>query len=578
MRYQRPPHLTVRAGIHYFRMSVPGHLRGRVGRREFKVSLKTRDPLQARVSCRRLSTYFEKVIDTVAKNPTLTKKDIDQMVRRHFEVLVDDANEMRHMARVFIPGSPPKPLPGFNVKEEVLGAQRHLVALREEIKTYASEQTRATAKRLLEGTKFSSVSLASDEFSNLCDGVLRAEMEGTRLLISLLEGRLENAKVKDALFDGVDLIRLPPPLDGEAESLAPPPETLGQLAALYCEQKKASGEWAISAQQENRRALDWFMLEYGIDTPAQDVTLESVRGFRDILMKLPPNFAKVKKYHGLSLSEIADMAEGPTLAPKTRVKAFTALRAFFQWCVVEGHLKASPVGELTMSSKKVGRSTRRKFTDEELKRLFASPLYAGCKGPKRRNEPGDHVIRDGLFWLPLVGLYSGMRIAEIIQLPASHVRETEGVKYFDLTGIKLKNLNSERQVPIHPDLVRLGFMEYVDQQTKLGPDARVFEDFSIGSEKDPAGPASKRINRYFRKMVSEDRDLVFHSFRYCMTDALRRAGVEKWRRDRITGHAGEGAADTDYDSVLGAVYLAKDMEKVSYPVDLSHLYVPESFA
>lgn len=62
MRHQRIPHLTVRSGIHYFRKVIPRDLRNRFGRREFKLSLQTRDLLHAREHCRKLSTHFEKVV------------------------------------------------------------------------------------------------------------------------------------------------------------------------------------------------------------------------------------------------------------------------------------------------------------------------------------------------------------------------------------------------------------------------------------------------------------------------------------------------------------------------------------
>jgi len=69
MPYMRTPHMTARQGLYTFRMAVPKDIRGRIGKREIKVSLRTRDPLHARESCRKLSTYYEQVMRTVAKNP-----------------------------------------------------------------------------------------------------------------------------------------------------------------------------------------------------------------------------------------------------------------------------------------------------------------------------------------------------------------------------------------------------------------------------------------------------------------------------------------------------------------------------
>lgn len=566
MRYRGIPDLTVRDGIFYFRKRVPTALQVRVGRSEIKWSLGTRDPLRARESCRRLSSYYEGVMETVAKNPTLTKKDIDQLVRRHFEGMVETANDMRSMARAMVPG--------FDIDTEVSGALERVDEARRELATGASDYTRDRARHLWDEKRFGPVQPGSDAFTQLCDGLLRAEREGSRILAALLEGRLEDVEVQDKLFDGVDLTRLPPIPGEEDEAGADAePRTLAALADRYCDHKKKAGEWGISAEQENRRVLDWFIREHGGETPPAEIIQTHVRDFRNLLMRLPPNFTKNSRFDGLSLSQIADRAEGVTLSPKSRFKYFVAIKAFFGWAASEGYIPANPVGGITMSSKGTAKSTRRKFTDDELTRLFRSPLYTGCKGPKRRTQPGDNVIRDGLFWLPLVGLFTGMRLAEIIQLPVANVREAEGVSYLDMTGLKLKTETSERHVPVHPELIRLGFLGYVREQGKIGPEARVFEGFKIGTDKDPGGPAGKRVNRYLREAVSDDRNLVFHSFRHTFNAALDRAGLQDSRRRKLMGHAGEGTTDTDYGSLLEGVYLADDMEKVIYPgLDLSHLY------
>ena len=55
---------------------------------------------------------------------------------------------------------------------------------------------------------------------------------------------------------------------------------------------------------------------------------------------------------------------------------------------------------------------------DELQTLFTCPIYTGCKGQSttHRLKVGDNIYQDYLYWIPLIGLYSGMRLNEICQL------------------------------------------------------------------------------------------------------------------------------------------------------------------
>ena len=73
-------------------------------------------------------------------------------------------------------------------------------------------------------------------------------------------------------------------------------------------------------------------------------------------------------------------------------------------------------------------------------------------------------------WVPLIGMYSGMRLNEICQLQLTDIRESkDGIPYFDVTDSddpqnkRKKNDNSKRAVPIHPELVSLGLLQYVEE-------------------------------------------------------------------------------------------------------------------
>jgi integrase len=83
------------------------------------------------------------------------------------------------------------------------------------------------------------------------------------------------------------------------------------------------------------------------------------------------------------------------------------------------------------------------------------------------------------FWLPILGLFTGARQAEIAGLRASNVREQDSVPLIFIVadraaGERLKARASERVVPVHPELVRLGFLDYVAERARDGTDAWLF--------------------------------------------------------------------------------------------------------
>jgi integrase len=91
-------------------------------------------------------------------------------------------------------------------------------------------------------------------------------------------------------------------------------------------------------------------------------------------------------------------------------------------------------------------------------------------------------------------------------------------------GRRLKTKASERFVPVHPQLIKLGFLKYTAAQGKAGGEkAWLFPNVAPGT----AGAAafSKWFGRYIGAHGVTDTAKVFHSFRHSFTDALRVAAV-----------------------------------------------------
>jgi integrase len=201
----------------------------------------------------------------------------------------------------------------------------------------------------------------------------------------------------------------------------------------------------------------------------------------------------------------------------------------------------------------------------DLRTIFASPVYA----ESWRTEGGKG---EAAFWLPLIGLLSGMRLNEMARLRLVDLREDEddGVWFFDVSrkgGRSTKTVTSIRRIPLHPELKRIGLLKYrawlVDQGSR--PDGPLWPGLKASSW-------SKWINGYLRDPCGiTESTKVFHSFRHTFKRMTRDAGLYEELHDAITGHANKGSVGRDYGRGFSIKPLAKAMAQIEPPVDLSGL-------
>ncbi len=181
------------------------------------------------------------------------------------------------------------------------------------------------------------------------------------------------------------------------------------------------------------------------------------------------------------------------------------------------------------------------FTAAQMNVLFSSPLFVGCRDDRKWHVAGDHKIRDYRFWLPLVMLYSGARVGEIAQLlvegraaagrPMDHSITPEGDE-----NKRVKTKGSARVVPVHSELVRLGFVDFVKRQRVAG-ETRLFPDAERNSGGQICAGYTAKFGHYLEKLGLKDGcGLSLYSFRHGFVDALRSAGHLDANFGFVIGH------------------------------------------
>lgn len=264
-----------------------------------------------------------------------------------------------------------------------------------------------------------------------------------------------------------------------------------------------------------------------------------------------------------------------TVSYKTINKKLSCMRGFFRMMKGDKNLIAiNPVEGITSGASKHEREeaqdNKRPFTKAELKKIFHSPLFTGCKSLERVYDKGDVLCRNHKFWLPILGFYCGARISEIWQLEFSDIIKKDGGWFIHISrtseyGHKkyTKNIPSIRYVPLHPELKKIGFWDYLAERKKKSTDGRVFPKYRHGNM------FNQELLRKKLKIV--DYEVSFHCLRHCFRDACIEADIPDSLISRLMGHEA-GNITNRYGSKDLFKKQTEMMNRIKFLIPMNHLF------
>lgn len=338
------------------------------------------------------------------------------------------------------------------------------------------------------------------------------------------------------------------------------------------------------ADRQKKTLSDYGMLfkllreVWGPDRRVSQISREDCRRVRDVLVALPPN--ATKRFRGRRLLDVVEHARTNGLSPMNTVTLngyLGKLSTMMRWAEREEFIDKNPAVGLRVAGTEVSkREARRPFSPEQLRRIFNAPLYVGCVDDEANYaHAGSNHPRRARFWLPLLSLFHGLRLNEAAQLHVADIVEVEGVHVIKVEpgeGKRLKSDAARRFVPAHPEVVRLGFLDYVRDIRSRG-ETRLFPELRPDNRGYLSDHVQKWFARFLVKAGAKAPRTSFHSFRHCWRDALREAGVSQERVDLLGGWAGNGSTGAIYGEGLRPKTLALEVAKVRFPgLDLSHLH------
>ncbi|NGM20411.1 site-specific integrase [Roseomonas stagni] len=560
--------------MYRYRRRLPGETRGR----EVVVSLCTRAFREAEHRAALLDREFDRALARARVDVAQAgkKTDLNAILRGYLRGILEGDGA----------GRPPLSMTSLRVLEHQLAKAREALANRD-FGPVVGDLNRLAA---LHGVP------AEDRFG-LGIGVLEARVHAHQAAIRQVIGDMPAVFTeRDEPANAPAGLRPPSPsTEGVAPAPTPEPSPVPTASALvepFFVRRETIDRLSHHDMSQERTTLRLFMDVCG-DKPVNAYGRGDVTRFLDMLRQLPKTYGKSTKDRDRRAADIiaAAPADAPRLTDKTVKRHHTALTQFLRFAVDGGHLTVAQHTELTAKHRfreeQKARDQRDTWTPEELRTLFRSPVWTGCAGPNRRSEPGSHIIRDARFWLPILALYHGARLEEFADLYRRDVWHDEGTWALRLVETKdngeagdrsLKSEAATRVIPLHAELIRLGFLAYV-AKTAPNPNDPLFPDLAPQGKDCKRGP---RITRWFveyRRAIKVFRPgVAMHAFRHNAITRLRDTITDHQQErhvDFLMGHARQGSEGAvRYDKGPGLKAVAATLALLSYPeVDLSGLHV-----
>ncbi|MGH1398022.1 MAG: DUF6538 domain-containing protein [Alphaproteobacteria bacterium] len=560
-------------GIWYFRMRVPAHLQESYGKKEVVKSLGTSNKKEAQKRFSVLDTQVTSELEEIEVKLKAQKDEPDMLSNFN-------NSELERIAVRWFHEQKDQDIDISDLSEDerrdiFINLEIDENLYRDEVKgiTETEEHKGMTAAYHYLKHRNITFNPKSEAFKTLGHYMSRALAESARKSVRRWKNQPFN--VSDAMF-------LDAQHYGGGNHSILPNKTIGALCDEYIndptKEHSPGTEYSYAVLFRALREL------LGAETFVKTITHQDCKDIQILLMKTPSNAKKLAPNKTLKqAAELAEKKEWKTLSRKTVNNYLGMLSALMKYAVEAKYIHENPAKGLKMKSKKKSKD-RYPFDTEQLAAIFTAPLYTGCKNDGNGySQKGSQIIKKTRFWIPLISLFTGMRLNEICQLEIEDFTKAEGVHIINVReendeGEKtkqVKTLGSVRTIPIHPELEGIGLLDYVDDMRSKGH-VRLWPDLTQNSRGYYSDAFSKWFARFLKNSNTKKPKTSFHSFRHNFrTEMANKA----FPHDMIVKLGGWSANSVE-GGYVGKLSIPAQYEyicKISYEgLDLSHLHVKDA--
>lgn len=574
----RYTHIQNRNGHYHFRTIIPKHLTLAFnGKREIICSLKTKDLQEAKRRALYLTQSSQELFMKIDRATRLNQEEIKSIIQQYFHECVQRLKEQQYKVENFS---------DFAEDMQLIPALKEVAEFNEPTKMMERKDFLLPPKSSNHKQEFTIAGFSFSESKPSTQQIKEYIMKAHELDISdkTPTGKMFERALERALLELKSLhrqaINYEPEFMIKDEWFKEPIKTIeatfNSLTDEVTEHQKSISEVFdeyIAEQQvndktkEKRRAEFNAFIELNGDLTIGKIDKNLARKYKQDLQKVPVNHKQ--KFKGESLKETVkkELTGYKLLSIKSINSYIQTMTAVINWAIDNGYYnKNNPFTGTKLKESKNKEKPREPFSTQQLQILFSSPVYTGCKSKGRRTEKGGNIIKDSLYWLPILSLFSGARMQELCQLRFEDIIEIDKIPCFKISDEEYdqstKSSSSIRTIPIHKQVIELGFLDYVKKQQS----GRLFPCIEMSKSGNYSNTFSKRFGRYMDSCFTNKGKTSFHSFRHTIADAFRDAGVQEEIANLVTGHKNKSVY-SNYGSSDKTKLLKKHLDKVTYDID-----------
>ena len=324
----------------------------------------------------------------------------------------------------------------------------------------------------------------------------------------------------------------------------------------------------------------------GDKKPVSAVDFDESLRVRSVIAQLPSN--RTKFYPKLSIEKAIQQGKKDGRATMAFITQTDYLRTFkdiLDLGCLKRVLPNNPAASLQPLKKdQVALDKKRlPFSDEQVRSVLTSPFYHQCS--PGASKPYSKPDRDWRFWLPLICALMGMRPLEVCQLLVGDIHKTpKGTDFIDVAETKddddenvktLKTSASRRKIPIHPELLKIGFLSFVEgRRSIVGEKGRLFAHLKPDVHGNSASYPTRRFRDHFLPAaITLQPRQSFYSFRHSFRDALRRCEAPATALKALGGWTEAKAVSDHYGTTHDPDHQAQWVAKVWYEgLDLTFIH------
>ena len=346
------------------------------------------------------------------------------------------------------------------------------------------------------------------------------------------------------------------PISGlPASAVSVPINQLSGVIAEYCKEKINGGNWTLKTQMDNKSYLNT-LLEIIGDVDIKDISYKIMRDYKNTLAKLPANRKKSAKYRGKTIKEILSMSEDDVkpMHLKTANQNLQLVSSMMGWAIKQGYMDKNFADGLKFDIKTRAFQEKSPYGMEDLAKIITLI-----------NEV-DRNSRPERYWVPLIAMFSGMRMGEICQLHKEDIKEITGVWSIEISyehgKKKIKTKSSERTVPIHKHLITLGLIDFVNS----APTGHLWTNLKYDEKHGYIHKFQRWFGDLNREKITADPKKTFHCLRKNFSDFLKQNSVPANIIEELLGHEDKSQSTGRYANPYRPDVLKPIIDTVHYGV------------